>query len=190
MIIAGVGSRKTPAPIRKQMTEIGKLVRKHKQFIRSGHAPGADLAFERGAKERTIVYLPWASFGGKHHAPERNYIDYEKTSERSQEIAQGNIMEFHPGNYERMKQSSKKLLGRSSYIVSGVDGDSPVRCVICWAVPEDAKKPYGDVQGGTGHPIRLARALGIPTFNLYTVPYEEVVDWLLMVFKQEAGEES
>ena len=72
---AGIGSRKTPQEIQDFMTEFGRQSARKGWLLRSGHAPGADQAFERGCVEekgRKEIFLPWEGFEG---APE-NDPDY------------------------------------------------------------------------------------------------------------------
>jgi hypothetical protein len=45
------------------MTSIAEKLYKDEWTLRSGHAQGADRAFELGAKEKSIIYLPWQTFG-------------------------------------------------------------------------------------------------------------------------------
>jgi len=71
----GIGSRKTPGPI-NDIIEFSPLYRFYywgrilatKGFIlRSGHADGADLAFEKGCDTvngKKEIYLPWKGFNG------------------------------------------------------------------------------------------------------------------------------
>ena len=61
-IISGVGSRETPENILTEMTAIGAFCRENKILLRSGHADGADFAFELGAQEACVAYLPWNGF--------------------------------------------------------------------------------------------------------------------------------
>lgn len=62
MIITAVGSRSTPLAICEEMTLIGQWAKQNSHILRSGHAPGADYAFEKGAEQNCIVYLPWNRF--------------------------------------------------------------------------------------------------------------------------------
>ena len=48
-VIAGVGSRQTPQHVLGEMVSIGAWARNNKVYVRSGHADGADWAFELGA---------------------------------------------------------------------------------------------------------------------------------------------
>ena len=62
----GVGSRATPADVLTVMERFAGVMARQGYTLRSGHAEGADRAFERGAYVaggKADVYLPWANFG-------------------------------------------------------------------------------------------------------------------------------
>lgn len=59
---AGIGSRRTPAPILHIFTGLASRLAQRGYVLRSGHAPGADQAFERDPQNLAEVYLPWATF--------------------------------------------------------------------------------------------------------------------------------
>jgi hypothetical protein len=119
----GVGSRQTPAAILSIMRETARRLALLGWTLRSGHAEGADSAFEEGcdaahgAKE---IFLPWAGFNGStsafHGAPAAAF-----------EIAQ----RIHPAwdgltDYVRMCQA------RDIQQVLGPALDSPSLAVIAW----------------------------------------------------------
>lgn len=58
----GVGSRETPEPALALIERVAKKLAADRWTLRSGHAPGADQAFERGAAHRAEIYLPWPDF--------------------------------------------------------------------------------------------------------------------------------
>lgn len=65
---------------------------------------------------------------------------------------------FHPA-WHMCSDHAKALHGRNSMIILGKDLNEPVDFIACYAVDEE--------NGGTALGIRLARAHGIPVFNLY-----------------------
>ena len=157
MIIAGIGSRETPKLILDQMLEIGKLVALKGGWVRSGHASGADLAFEMGAKEHTIVYLPWRSFGGRLYTS--NIVVWDELDEVIKERAIEAVRKYHPAP-ERLKPGAWKLMGRNYLQVFGSKKQlKPVDAIICWT-------PGGKGSGGTGQAIRIAKAHNIPVIDL------------------------
>ena len=55
---AGIGARATPPPILSLMTRAAFALCKRGYVLRSGHAIGADSAFERGAGSAAQIFLP------------------------------------------------------------------------------------------------------------------------------------
>lgn len=156
-IIAGIGSRKTPKTVLKKMAEIGKWIADNGGWIRSGHAPGADLAFEMGARNHTIIYLPWPGFGG--HLYTTNVIYWNNVEKTMREKAIQAVKKFHPAP-ERLSPGGLKLMGRNYFQIFGSRKKArPVDAVVCWT-------PGGRGGGGTGQAIRLAKANGIPVIDL------------------------
>jgi hypothetical protein len=134
--------------IAKQLAESGWL-------FRSGHADGADLAFEMGCimgdglKE---IFLPWKGF---NKAPQnhRDYIVVRPTLELHDFSAS-----FHP-NWTACSQAAKLLHMRNGWQMLGPEGDRPTDMVVCWT-------PNGERSGGTGQALRIAEHFNIPVFDL------------------------
>lgn len=78
-IIAGIGSRETPSTILDAMTFIGLWCRENNIWVRSGHAQGADWAFECGAQENCIAYLPWKGFNTELKSKARFHVVEESS---------------------------------------------------------------------------------------------------------------
>ena len=174
----GIGSRETPKSILALMEEIAFFLCDARWVLRSGAAPGADSAFERGAllarpryggANRPIqVWLPWPGFEDR---PEGNGWDYLVGSSKDTEIAE----RFHPA-WDKCSQGARKLHTRNVGQILGQrivnygsenDPDPEVyeyrepksRFVICWT-------EGGRGQGGTGQALRIARHYGVPIFDL------------------------
>jgi hypothetical protein len=117
--------------------------------LRSGAAPGADRAFERGcdrgggAKE---IYLPWVGFEGREDG-----IVIE--DERAFEIA----ARIHPA-WSGLTEGAKRLHARNVCQVLGRDLDSPSRFLVCWT-------DRGKLTGGTATAIQVALEHEVPVFN-------------------------
>jgi hypothetical protein len=160
LVIAGIGSRETPTHILKEMEKIGKAVRVAGGFVRSGHADGADYAFEKGAQENCIAYIPWSGFnsGLVSKAKLRLINDDAKYSAFTKK--------FHP-NPSNLSQGAFKLMNRNVCQVLGADLDNPVDAVICWTRD-------GRDTGGTGQAIRIAHAYKIPVINMYYPEFNSV----------------
>jgi len=164
LTIAGIGSRETPPNILAEMVKMGRWCRDNYIQLRSGHAPGADQAFESGAAHFCTAYLPWSSF--EEHAT--------KTGARL--VTPNNwtelmlhAREFHPA-WDRLGDGARKLMARNSAQVLGLDLKSPVQAVVCWTAD-------GRPTGGTGQALRIAAANNIPIFNMFFEQYstEELV---------------
>lgn len=153
-IYAGIGSRKTPMETLRQMAQIAHELSGHWK-LRSGHADGADLAFESKANPKEI-HLPWADY---NNAP-IGHPDYWTVNMRSpQRIELLDITARHHPAWERLTDGGKLLMCRNTTIILGKNLDDYAKMVICWT-------PGGRLEGGTAHGIRLAHAYDIPVFNI------------------------
>lgn len=149
---AGIGSRQTPPSVLLTMRAVATTLAERDWVLRSGHAQGADLAFERGAdigRGAKQIWLPG-----------------EATPDAMRLSAQ-----HHPA-WERCGQFARDAHARNAHIVLGQSLDDPVRFVICWT-------PGASASGGTGQAIRIAKSVGIPVFDLADPSIESRVDsWL------------
>ena len=146
---AGIGSRETPAEILNYFERLGTYFAKQGFILRSGHAEGADLAFENGcdkARGNKEIYLPWKGFNNSGSALIVKSEDAFKIGEQ-----------FHP-NWSRLSDGAKKLQARNSHQILGENLDDPVNFVICWT-------KGGKKQGGTAQAIRLAEFHKVSVFN-------------------------
>jgi hypothetical protein len=139
-VYAGIGSRRrTPEDILKLMTQTATKLELSGYILRSGHAQGADQAFEVGVtlKENKEIYTP-----------------KDATFEAIKLAAQ-----YHP-YWDRCDDIVRKLHGRNSMIILGKNLKEPVNFVICFT-------PDGKNSGGTGIALNIAEGHNIPVFNLY-----------------------
>lgn len=148
-IYTGVGSRETPEHILKTFEEIGKFLAYHGFTLRSGHAPGSDIAFERGSNYfdgRKEIYLPWYRFENSNsHLCDVGNDAYAMAAR------------YHP-YWSNIGDGAKKLLARDCYQMLGLDLKTPSSFLICWT-------KLGMPVGGTAMAIAIAMDYGIPTFN-------------------------
>lgn len=159
LIYAGIGARKTPPDVLKQMRQIAEQLSPVGWQLRSGHADGADKAFERGAVHKEI-HLPWDGYNNMR-SDDQTYFTPVPTPEMV-DIAARN----HP-NWKNLGFPIKAFMVRNTTILLGLDLKTPVKMVICWT-------DRGREEGGTSHAIRVARdpqiieKVGnpIPVFNL------------------------
>lgn len=154
MIYAGIGSRETPPEVLIVMEQIGAYLAGIGWTLRSGHADGADKAFESGSVAKNgkmEIFLPWDGFNGKciddsHHVP---FITDELEA----------IAKAHHPRWDRLTNGAKKMHSRNVCQILGLSLDTPATMVICWT--KDAKSG-----GGTGQAIRIAKTNGIPVYDL------------------------
>jgi hypothetical protein len=143
---AGIGSRATPKEILDMMTKIAEGLSRN-YILRSGGADGADSAFEKGAGDKKISYIPWPGFNGS----KAEYIAVTSDAMRMAGT-------FHPA-WMYLSYPAKKLHARNCYQILGEDLNTPCHFVVCWT-------PGGEEVGGTAQAIRIAKANGIKIFNL------------------------
>jgi len=158
MIYTGIGSRKTPDDILHNMCVIAIFLSRIGLTLRSGAAPGADAAFEKGcllAEGEKEIYLPWKNFQ-KHTSELYNVCD------GAMEIA----AEFHHA-WQYLKRPVKLLMARNVYQVLGINLDQPSDFVLCWT-PDGciSREERTKTTGGTGQAIAIASEHNIPVFNL------------------------
>lgn len=155
LIYVGIGSRKTPDNVLQQMFEVAQQLAESGWLLRSGHADGADNAFEAGcllANGPMEIYVPWFGF---NDAP-RDHPDYIRPK-ATQELADFS-RRFHPA-WDRCSDAAKLLHMRNACQVLGLEGNKPADLLICWT-------PKGNGLGGTGQAIRIAQEFNIPVFDL------------------------
>jgi len=155
----GVGSRETPADILTEMRRLARVLAAAGHILRSGGAPGADSAFEEGAREvpggHLEIFLPWKGFNNN---PSRlagvgpNALALAAT--------------IHPA-WGQLREAVRKLHGRNCYQVLGQRLDSPSAFLVCWT-PDGCESEHtrSKATGGTATAIVLASRHGIPVFNL------------------------
>ena len=157
--ITGIGSRKTPAFIQKMMISLGEWCRDHNVYVRTGHADGADWAFEQGAGDHGIVYLPWSGFNSGLTLQTPHVVYYEQVCAKAKNAARDSVREFHP-NSGALNRTAWKFMGRNYLQIMGSKPKpNPVQAVICWT-------PDGRGGGGTGQAIRIAEHYNIPVLDL------------------------
>lgn len=171
--IAGIGSRSTEPLILAEMEKIGIWCKQTNITVRSGHAAGADYAFELGSQSKCVAYLPWPGFNA-------NLVsDAELVVYKPDFASVALAAKYHPA-YDRLTQGAKKLMGRSGWQVLGPDMKNKVNAVVCWT--EDYQKP----SGGTSHAIRIANAYGIPVINMSDPNFQTAED-VIVVLKTILG---
>lgn len=160
---AGIGSRDTPAEILSLMTAAASELAEMGWILRSGHADGADLAFERGSKGRNQIFLPWADFNY-----DNPYSQFLTKTGHYVPIINNDALRiakaFHP-NWEACSSGARSMHCRNAYQVLGpglglINTHTVSKFVLCWTKD-------GKASGGTGQAIRIAEGYNIPVFNLF-----------------------
>jgi hypothetical protein len=159
---SGIGSRESPLDILEKMERLSHSFQ-DEWVLRSGGAPGADSAFEKGITNgNKEIYLPWRQFND-------NPSPLFSVSKEAQEMAS----KFHP-NWNNLSPAVKKLMGRNAYQVLGYDLNSPAAFVLCWT-PDgcESTKTRTSHTGGTGLAISLASSLFIPVINMFNKNWQD-----------------
>jgi hypothetical protein len=168
----GVGSRRTPTEILAAMFAIAESLAARGMTLRSGHADGADLAFERGAHAgAAAIFLPWPTFNSSNRPVSARHRYYSSPSE----AALRDWIRFHP-NPAACTQAAARCHARNLHELMGYDYTLSGRnfppgaagdFVVCWT-PDGAERASqcSAATGGTGTVIRAADHFGVPVFNL------------------------
>ena len=167
MYYTGIGSRETPTEILNIMNLVAIKLQNLGYILRSGGAPGADLAFEEGISNKDI-YIPWRGFNGSKSS-------LINQLPKAFELAS----EHHPA-WNRLTEPVRKLMARNAHQVLGHNLDIKSKFVICWT-PDGAQSSSERTSrtGGTGLAISLASSLGIKVFNLQNQEsYDRVIAFL------------
>lgn len=171
-IYVGIGSRRTPSGILQAMVAIAQGLAARGMVLRSGHADGADLAFERGARDGAAeIYLPWPGYNSTHAPVSPRHRYYQGPTE----AAMRDWIRFHP-NPQACSRAAARLLARNmhqlmgyAYAMSGRNfpPGSAGDFVVCWT-PDGAETAAecSARTGGTGTVIRAADHFRVPVFNL------------------------
>jgi hypothetical protein len=151
---AGIGSRETPNGIKPMIEEVCSILSKNEFILRSGGAPGADSMFEEYYLGEKEIYLPWKAFN-------QNTSDLFLESFNAQIILEAREIakKYHP-NWTGLSGSAKNLMTRNTFQILGQNLSTPSKFIVCWT-------QGGNIKGGTGQAMRIAKDLGIPIFNLY-----------------------
>ncbi len=150
---SGIGARATPPEVLSLMTRAAFALLKRGYVLRSGHAIGADSAFERGAGDAAQIFLPVPGWRGSASVVHPEALGDELWG-RAREIAAAH----HPAFADPLALRSgsphpQRLPGARPAL------DSPSEFVLCWTAD-------GEASGGTGQALRIAATYGVPVYNL------------------------
>jgi len=151
---AGIGSRETPSEFLHLAAKTAEHLSERGWLLRSGHAPGADQAFEGGCHGISEIYLPWPKF--EADVPFHALMVQDRPLPDAYEIA----AHYHPA-WNRLKHGAKALHARNVHQVLGKDLDDPVKFVLYWT-------KGGKEVGGTAQAMRIAHGHEVPVYCLGT----------------------
>lgn len=168
-VYAGIGSRRTPPDVLGLMERLARVLARQGWLLRSGHAPGADQAFERGAGARAQVFLPWSSFEAE--TPIAAAAVYTEPSEQAYAIAEQN----HPA-WERCSHGARALHARNVHQVLGPNIEERISMVVCWT-PDGSLNGRGPDTGGTGQALRIAASY--LDINVVNMQRDQHLSWVI-----------
>ncbi len=160
-LYAGVGSRETPNEVLALMQTVAGWLDARDWTLQSGHATGADWAFECGqTSQQARIFLPWKDFGCKPYKsdPGRPVLGHAIVTPRAEllsayeELVRLGIRD----NNTNVSEAVRLLHGRNWLQVLGT------QLVVAYC-----KEEYGVPQGGTATAVKLAHHWQIPVFNLW-----------------------
>lgn len=181
---AGIGSRETPLEVQKSMANVASKLSNLGWIMRSGHAGGADQAFERGAGKNAMIYLPTSGWNGAALSG-GHLVDFDSMSIEDRRAAEDSVIKYHPAGKNLDKNKFAFKAHRRNYFqVIGTNGAPDSAFVACWTPVND------DKSHGTDQAIRIARSRGIPVFN--AAEYDDLSKWeedvIAAAMKAKAGE--
>jgi hypothetical protein len=159
-IYAGVGSRKTPADVLLLIHRVAERLGDTGWKLRTGHARGADKAFEFGAFKAlgsAEIYLPWPGFEGPIAAPAGSDVVVQAApTAAAYEVA----AQHHP-RWAQISAGAQALHARNSHQILGPDLTDPVSLVVCYS-----EIRAGELSGGTAQAVRIAANYNIDVINI------------------------
>jgi hypothetical protein len=126
--------------------------------LRTGHSPGADQAFERGAGANADVFLPWPGF--EPGVPVLGTVHGEPAA------AAFEIARRHEPHWAALGPRLRALRARNCHQILGAELTEPARFAVCWAALDgsaDGGRPEAD---GTAHALRLCAAFDVRVYDL------------------------
>jgi hypothetical protein len=165
---AGIGSREITEKEKTLIKVISsKLSAKYVLF--SGNAPESDISFQQGSNGKCIIFLPWSGFNKEMYDPKNSIAHFDVGDT---DIGKEYASKYHPC-FNQLKVGAKRLMCRNTHQVLGFKEYPRVDFVVFCA-----NEVNGEVFGGTSQAIRIARSIGIPTFNIRYNGSKELREYL------------
>lgn len=163
------------------MTLVGEWCRRNGIYVRSGHADGADYAFEQGAQDHAIVYMPWRGFGSDRPLLTKHVVYPKYASGYARQSAKQSVFKFHPRAHS-LGDTAMRFMTRNYYQVMGSKTKKkPVNAIVCWT-------PNGSGSGGTGQALRIGQYYDIPVLDLghkfnCNLKIHTIIEWIETAIK-------
>ena len=170
---AGIGSRDITDKEASLILAISSKL-SERYTVYSGNAQGADITFQKGSEGKCIIYLPWSGFNKEEYDPLRSIAHFDVGNT---DIGREYAAKYHPC-YGQLKEGAKRLMCRNTHQVLGFK-DYPRAEFIVFCANETG----GVVQGGTAQAVRIARDIGVLTFNIRYNGSRELRDYLTRTHK-------
>ncbi len=165
---AGIGSRNITMQEMDIIRRLAVELALSGLVVYSGNADGADIAFQEGSGGRCVIMLPSLGFNTHHYDPAKSLAHFVLGDKAQGQQA---VYSFHP-RAKLLTPVARLFLARNYYQVNGTAEYPQARFVVAVA-DVDA---MGHEVGGTGHTCRIARAAGVPIFNLRTLGLDKTWD--------------
>lgn len=168
MYYTGIGSREITGEEAHKIRVISKKL-SSKYIVYSGNAEGSDITFQEGSGGKCVIFLPWLSFNTDVYNINNSiaYFDVGNTT-----VGKEYAMKHHD-SYGTLTQGGKRLMCRNSHQILGYK-DYPRTSFVVYC----AKEIGGVPKGGTAQAVKIARSLGIPTFNIRNNEIEKLSNYL------------
>jgi hypothetical protein len=164
----GIGSREiTPEETHKITVIASKLSKKF--VVYSGNAEGSDITFQLGSQGKCVIYLPWYSFNREVYNTNNSIAHFDVGDTT---IGNEYARKYHKG-YSSLTKGGKRMMCRNTHQVLGYK-DYPRTSFVVYC----ASLIGGVPKGGTAQAVKIAWALGIPTFNIRTNEIEKLSNYL------------
>lgn len=162
---AGIGSRDAGVDQHLEMQTITGILEDMGYTLRSGNATGSDQFFASAVDEKAQIWLPVPDFekNFRDQYPKHDYRVLDKFDSDAWE----SVNKFHP-NPDTLSEFVRSLMARNFRQIRGMEEEDS-SFVICWTKD-------GKASGGTGQALRIAEHYKIPIFNLFLMPWEEIID--------------
>ena len=172
---AGIGSRDITKTEEVQIKTIAKQMARENFILYSGNADGADIAFQIGSNSQCVLMLPWKKFNEDSYSTTGCIEAFDLGDSKD---GLWSVDKFHP-NPSALSDGGRRMMARNYHQIHGNGRWPLVSFVICCS-----KEVDGNVIGGTGQAVRIAKSLNIPVFNIRKKGWGEVLGQFIKTLKR------